>query len=161
MDRLHKILNGAVILAAVVFMFSVTQRYYPHLWNAPRPSPGTIAIKDVDLTSSDKTLLLFLRDDCRICEQSASFYRLLSETFTDPAKVQLVVITPHDSERTTAFLAKHKIQVRNIKQQSQEILGVKGAPTLILTGSDSKVLGAWVGELSSETEANIIDLLRH
>lgn len=154
-NRLHRILNLAIILACALLVGSLAQRWYL----SKRPSGRTISVSGVDFTRSQKTLLLFLQHDCNVCIESLPFYRKLIDTFPDSADVQLVLITPNKPDFAEQFFKNAGLSFETVLQGDRGLLGVKLSPTLILADSTGTVHGSWIGQLRPESETEIWTML--
>ena len=145
------------MLACVLLATGLAQRYYL----SKRPAARTISVSGVDFSRSNKTLLLFLQQDCDICTRSLPFYRRLTDAFQDPANAQLVLITPNHPEIANEFFKKAGLSFKTVLQGERGLLGVKLSPTLILADSTGTVRGSWIGQLSSERETEIWTMLEN
>lgn len=155
--HLHRALNVAIVVACVFLMLSLVKRYYVN----ERISGRTISVPGVDFSRSNKTLLLFLRQDCGVCIESLPFYKQLAHSFQDPINVRLVLITPYRPELADSFFQKEGLRFETVVQAKRGELGVKLSPTLILADASGIVHGSWVGQLSPQQETEIWNLLRN
>src|ERR1041385_3153684 len=120
-----------MILAVVLLATSLGQRYYL----SKRSSAQTVSVPGVSFSRSDKTLLLFLQQDCDSCMQSLPFYRKITGTFKEPSLVQLVLITPREPEFSRECFEKECLSFAMVLRGKSGLLGVKLRPTLILVDS--------------------------
>jgi len=151
---LHRTLNIALVLACAFLATSLAQRYLTE-----RPSGRTISVSGVDFSRSEKTLLLFLQQDCDICLDSLPFYRKLIDSFQESTDVQLVLITPYRPEVANEFFKNAGLRFKTVLQGDRGLLGVKLSPTLILADSSGTVRGSWIGKLQTERETEIWTML--
>ena len=151
---LHRTLNIALVLACAFLATSLAQRYLTE-----RPSGRTISVSGVDFSRSEKTLLLFLQQDCNICIESLPFYRKLIDSFQESTDVQLVLITPYRPEVANEFFKNAGLRFKTVLQGDRGLLGVKLSPTLILADSSGTVRGSWIGKLQTERETEIWTML--
>jgi hypothetical protein len=147
----NRILNIAIIIACLLLVLALIQRY--HL--ASRRSNRTVSLNGVDFSQSKKTLLLFFQRDCDICRASLPFYRSLLNEFPVSTSVQFVFITPEAPNIAERFLKEDGISSVTVLEGRAGLLGVKSSTTLILADSDAAVRGYWVGQLTPEREAEI------
>jgi len=152
----HRALNIAILLACALLVTSLVQRY---LVSKRRPG-RTISLSGVDFSRSNKTLLLFLQQDCDICIESLPFYRKLLDTFTDPHDVKLVLITPNQPEVASEFFKNEGLRFETVLQGKRGLLGVQLTPTLILADSTGTVYGSWIGQLSSQQKTVVWTMLK-
>jgi len=155
--RLHRVLNVAIVAACVFLLLSLAKRYYIN----ERISGRTISVSGVDFSRSNKTLLLFLRQDCDVCIESLPFYKQLADSFQDPVNVRLVLITPNQRELADTFFQKEGLRFQTVIQEKSGELGVKFSPTLILADAGGVVHGSWIGQLSPQQETEIWNMLRN
>lgn len=155
--KLHRALNSAILVACVFLMLSLVKRYYVN----DRGSGRTISVPGVDFSRSNKTLLLFLRQDCGVCIASLPFYKQLAQSFQDPVNVRLVLITPSQPELADTFFQQEGLQFPIVIQEKRGELGVKFSPTLILADASGIVHGSWIGQLSPQQETEIWNMLRN
>ena len=155
--HLHRVLNVAIVVACVVLLLSLAKRY--HL--TEQTSGRTISVPGVDFSRSNKTLLLFLREDCGVCIESLPFYKQLAQSFQDPVNVRLVLITPNQPELADTFFQKEGLRFATVIQENRGELGVKFSPTLILADAGGVVHGSWIGQLSPQQETEILNMLRN
>jgi hypothetical protein len=135
---------------------SLVERYV-----VSKPSSGrNISLPGVDFSRSNKTLLLFLQQDCDICIESLPFYRKLLHTFQDPNDVNLVLITPNQPGIASEFFKNEGLKFESVLQGKRGLLGVQLTPTLILADSTGTVYGSWIGQLSTEQETEIWTMLK-
>ena len=153
---LNRALNIGILLACALLVTSLVQRY---LVNKERPG-RTISLSGVDFSRSNKTLLLFLQQDCDICIESLPFYRKLLDAFQDPHEVKLVLITPNEPEAAIEFFKNEGLTFETVLQGKRGLLGVQLTPTLILADSTGTVYGSWIGQLSTEQETDVWTMLK-
>ncbi|HKU72910.1 MAG TPA: hypothetical protein VJR02_03230 [Pyrinomonadaceae bacterium] len=155
--HLHRVLNVAIVLACVFLVMNLVKRYYVK----ERISSRTISVPGVDFSQSNKTLLLFLRQDCSVCIESLPFYKQLARSFQDPVNVRLVLITPNQPELADSFFQKEGLRFETVIQAKKSEPGVKLSPTLILADASGVVHGSWIGHLSPQQETEIWNMLKN
>lgn len=153
--HLHRALNVAIIVAGALFVTSLVQSYQL----TTQPQARRITVAGVDFSRSEKTLLLFLQQDCKVCIESVAFYRRITDNFPDPGNVQLILITPNEPKTAGKFFRNEGLPVATVLQGERGLLGVKLSPTLILADSTGIVRGSWIGQLSPEREAEVLTML--
>ena len=114
----------------------------------------------VDFSRSNKTLLLFLRQDCGACMDSVPFYKRLVQSFQDPVNVRLVLVTPNEPELADSFYQKEGLRFETVIHANKGELPVKFSPTLILADASGIVHGSWIGQLSPQQESEIWHMLK-
>ena len=155
--HLQRALNVAIVVACVFLVLSLVKRYYV----TERISGRTISVPGVDFSHSNKTLLLFLRQDCGVCIESLPFYKQLAHSFQDPVNVRLVLVTPNQPEIAGEFFQEEGLRFEKVVQAKKGELGVKLSPTLILADASGIIHGSWIGQLSPQQETEIWNLLRN
>ena len=154
---LNRALNIGIVIACALLLTSLVERYVV----SKLASDRTISLPGVDFSRTDKTLLLFLQQDCDICVESLPFYRKLLDTFQDGEKVELVLITPNEPEEAREFFKNEGLSFKTVLQGKRGLLGVQLSPTLILTDSRGTVYGSWIGQLSTEQEDVVWTMLKN
>jgi hypothetical protein len=152
---LNRTLNVGILLACLLLATGLAQRHKLSKQERGR----MISVEGVDFSQSKKTLLLFLQSDCETCIRSLPFYKGLGDSLQDPAKIQLILITPHQTEVAGKFFKDAGVSFRTILQADSGLLGVKLTPTLILADSSGTVWGSWIGQLSPEREKEMWTML--
>ena len=152
----HRALDIAILLACALLVTSLVQRYRV----SKRLSGLTISLSGVDFSRSNKTLLLFLQQDCDICTASLPFYRTLIDTFQDPRDVELVLITPNQPDEASEFFKNEGLRFETVLQGKRGLLGVQLTPTLILADSTGTVHGSWIGQLSPQQKTVVWTMLK-
>jgi peroxiredoxin len=79
---------------------------------------------------------------------------------TDEAGVEVVSVTSDDKVAHQHYLDEYHLHVDRIIRLSDTPLRVSATPTLIVLDQAKTVLGAWVGELTSEDEDKVLHLVR-
>jgi len=158
--------NISILVAAISFTAVLAKRYFrPTLPLAPAHAgvpPGTKAdfIK-VDWAKSNRTLLLVLQSGCHFCSESASFYQRLVRETAQASGVHLVAVLPQDVAEGTKYLNSLGVSIQDVRQAQLDSLRVEGTPTLILVDDKGVVTKSWVGKLSGDSEAEVLDQLLH
>jgi len=83
--QLHRALNVAILVSCVFLVLSLVKRYYVN----ERISGRTISVPGVDFSRSNKTLLLFLRQDCGVCIESLPFLQTTSILVSGSGKCKI------------------------------------------------------------------------
>ena len=115
------------------------------------------AATGIDYSAGDRNLVMALQSDCPFCQESMPFYRRLLER--DTADVQIVVVAPPQDTNINDYLASEGVYPDSIVFVAPGVLPVSGTPTLLLVNGEGLVTRAWIGVLSPEREAEVIDAL--
>lgn len=155
--------NLAILVVAVLLSVVLVKKYlFPdsHVSQGPAVvEPGTpISVPGINWQEADKTLLLFLSENCHYCVESSPFYRRLAELSTKPGAPRVVVVFPGEAEAGRRFLSELEIPLATVVQASSRVTGVRATPTVLLVDRSGHVAASWRGKLSEKREKEI---LRH
>ncbi|MGB7924504.1 MAG: hypothetical protein WCF57_14780 [Pyrinomonadaceae bacterium] len=154
--------NVAIIVVAIAICAVVIKQYF-FVEPAPasrQPVIGSkIELPGVDLSSSDKTLLLVLQKGCRYCSESGPFYqKLAQEASNKGGQVKLVAVLPQETDEGRRYLSDLGVPALEVKQASLDSLSVGGTPTLIMVNRGA-VSDVWVGKLDATEESQVLSKL--
>jgi len=110
---------------------------------------------------ASKTLVLFVRNDCRYCTASMPFYRRLASSDAHAHnRFRMVAASLQATEETQEYVAAYTLAVDQIvTHESSEDVKVFATPTLLLVDQAGKVLNVWVGKQSTKNERLIEEAL--
>jgi len=171
-SRLDFVVNVATLLVCAVVVFSVF-RPISREPQPPLPAPPPTLEKgdhlpplaDLHLERSDKTLLMVLKDGCKYCEASTSFYKEVlhrSERDIQLGHIQLVLLTPDRPEIAEGYLRRNGLSLQGmltVTPSQGQSLKVRGTPTLILVNKGGTVLQVWLGKLDNDREREVLAAL--
>ena len=150
-------LIGAILIQRYFFTFSSTANL-----NRPQPTVGAkvnlpdVGAANVSAPDQSKTLILALQKGCHFCSESASFYKRLLQD-THGTNVKLIAAMPGNVEENVTYLKSLGLTEIEVKSSSLDDLDVSGTPTLILINNKGEIIGSWVGKLSQDKEAEVIN----
>jgi hypothetical protein len=154
--------NLAIIVVAVAICGVLVKQYF---FAAPvqasrQPTVGSkVELPGVDLSSTEKTLLLVLQEGCRYCTESGPFYqKIAQEVANKGGQVRIVAVLPQKPEEGQRYLSGLGVPVAEVAQASLGQLSVGGTPTLIMV-SRGTVSDVWVGKLDTDQEAQVLSKL--
>jgi hypothetical protein len=125
---------------------------------AQRIAIGTnLGSLDVDWKQSRQTLVLAISSTCHFCTDSAPFYKTLVQAKKD---TRVVAVLPQSAEEGKSYLQKLGVTVDEVRQLPLDKIGVHGTPTLMLVDNSGAVKGSWVGKLSGESQADVLQRLQ-
>lgn len=158
--RIETVTNVAIIVLCVGMMTLVGLRYFggsPQQKQAMKaPEIGSkVSLKSNTWEKDDKTVVLILSTQCKYCTASASFYQRLS----DEAKqkhVRLIAVFPQPEAEAHSYFERLSVPVSEIYNAPLNSLNVSATPTLLVVGKDGLVKKAWVGQLQSKQEKEVI-----
>jgi len=165
--KIEVVANVSIIVAAIALTTVLAKRYFfsPVLPLAPPPAAASIQsgtkadFINVDWGKSDRTLLLVLQAGCHFCTESAPFYQRLARETAQMSGVHLVAVLPQDVADGSKYLNSLGVPVQDVRQARLDALGVSGTPTLILIDGKGVVMKTWVGKLSGDREAEVLNQL--
>ena len=158
-QRIELTANVLIIVVAILIVGVVVQRYRSSPPPAPQskaPAIGSkVSLPDVDLSKSNKNVLLVLQKGCHFCSESAEFYkRLIAET--KGRNVNIVAVLPQDKSEAEEYLNSLGIQGVGVRQSRLDSLSVSGTPTIIVLNNRGEIAAVWVGKLPLETENEVL-----
>jgi hypothetical protein len=110
----------------------------------------------------NRTLLFALRYGCIHCERNMELYReIQTKLRKSSSEVQLLSIFPDDT-----FVAQHDIDIHGLHGMpilanvNFDKLHLSGTPTLLLVDNHGAILHSWVGELSKEQQASLMQFVQ-
>ncbi|MGH9596122.1 MAG: peroxiredoxin family protein, partial [Edaphobacter sp.] len=107
--------------------------------------------------SHPETLVLALREGCPFCEASYPFYRKLNELEThNGLRAHLLAVMPNDKTSGASELKSAGLTIDGVFDQPLNSIKVTGTPTLLLVNAQGRVTQAWVGQLPSSREKDVI-----
>jgi thioredoxin-related protein len=168
MSNLHKrvelLSNIAIIIVAILLGSILVNRYLlpaspkPEVVEEMRIKPGMkLSLAGVEWEQSDQTLLLVLSTNCHFCTDSAPFYQRLTQPPSVRGKVRIVAVLPQSTDEALKYLNDHGIAVDDIRQAAPVAVHASATPTLILVDRTGSVIESWVGKLSAEKEAEVMN----
>lgn len=158
--------NVLIIVVALLLGGVLIQKY---LLSSPPPTNNQAArlqpvvgtkvnLPEVNWSQQPKTLVLALSTGCRFCNESAPFYKQVIQNIENK-KIKLVAVFPTPEEQNIAYLNKLGLSNMEVKQSPLDSVQVSGTPTLILTNDKGEITDFWVGKLTPEKEAEVINKL--
>jgi hypothetical protein len=117
-------------------------------------------VSGLNWADHDRTLLLILSSACRFCEASVPFYRKLAATQdSGEAKAFVSVALPEAPPKANRFLQAEDLRLPLAAHVPLSSLRVSGTPTLLLIDRTGKVLKVWIGKLSDDGEASVMEAI--
>jgi hypothetical protein len=161
--RIELAANVVIVLAGV---FLGCRLFFPKLLSHDaRNVPDTIslgtkfALGPADSTSHAMTLVLALRQGCRFCAESASFYKRLTQLAGDSKRLHLMVVLPQDPSQGRKYLKDLDIDIGDVQRGEFAALNIAYTPTLLLLDRKGSVRRIWVGKLSERRESEVLQEL--
>lgn len=157
--RSDSIANVSVaIMALAIAVFVGSQLLKP----APTASIGKpykvgeqfdLAIQ-ASFDKSSKTVVMFFQSQCRFCSDSMPFYRrLLAERTDGKAAFHLVAVSLDPLTIAKAYMEENGIEADELVRYPQtDKMRISGTPTLLVVDGEKRVIGTWMGKLTTEQE---------
>lgn len=168
--KLEVLANISVIVIAILVGTVLVKRYWlpPSTQGTAQASPsnpstkgvqtGTrITLPGIDWRKSSRTLLLVLSTNCRFCTESAPFYVKLQDQKS--SDVRIVAVLPQPIADAKTYLDKLGVRVSEVAQSDLRSVGVSGTPTVLMINKEGVVTDSWVGKLSDDAAARVINLV--
>jgi rhodanese-related sulfurtransferase/thiol-disulfide isomerase/thioredoxin len=115
-----------------------------------------LPLSNIDWSKSEQTLVLVLREGCSFCFDSIPFYKKLVNETQGHQRVRLLVVMPTEVGIAQSYLKSVGLPMLEVKQATQQSLGVPGTPTLILVNNQGSIINAWVGKLDPKQELEVL-----
>ena len=148
--------NIAVIIA-VVFVAAVFYHSYFNEGVHPIKGDQLPHLGSYVWSSSEHTLVLALRKNCRFCEESMPFYRRLAELKKKGRlNANLIAIFPNSAQAAQGVLRSQNVEITAAFGINLGDLKIAGTPTLILADSNGRIEKYWVGKQTESGEDTIL-----
>jgi thioredoxin-related protein len=162
-QRIELTANFLIIVVAVLLigLFISKQFLTPKVTDKRNgPKIGSkLSLPGMDLSKTDRALLLVLQKGCHFCSESADFYKaLISRANTKNLKV--FAILPNEKNEAEEYLRSLGIENIETRQMQLSALEVVGTPTIMLIKSNGEVSNSWMGKLSNLKEREVFDTLK-
>jgi hypothetical protein len=168
MINIHKkvelIANLAIIVVAILLCAVLINILRPSTpaksvaAEGPRITPGIkLSLPGLDWNKGDQTLLMVLSVNCHYCTESTPFYQRLVQQKAEREDIRLVAILPQSTGEAQKYLNDHGVSVDEVRQAVPGAAYANATPTLILVDRTGLVVESWVGKLSTQKEAEVLD----
>ncbi len=158
---LERASNIAVILVAIVVLFSIVRHefFHPSLNNNASLKGTRVQMAAITMAPAKVNLVLGISTVCHFCEQNVPFYQQLS-TLESPGKLAFFTVFPQSATEATDFLNQKAIHPTGVVSSQLSKYKITGTPTLLLVDASGKVKEAWVGALDTPRQADVIKTIR-
>lgn len=160
--NLTKVLNVAIALAALFLCGVLIKNLLltgATNYNYKITPQARLAIKGVNWSKSEKTILLALKRDCRYCSESADLYRRLAEGLANRTDTKLIGLLPENETNGPVYFDELRLPIRDIHYVSLSSLGIRDVPSLVTVDRNGRVTDIWVGKLSPRKELDLFKKL--
>jgi hypothetical protein len=160
-QKVELIANVTIIVAAVLIAGVVAQKYFfprtrPMAPARIQPDVGArMNLPDVNWSRQPKTLILALQTGCHFCDESVPFYKRVAEN-VKAENVKVIAAFPTGVEESAAHLKALGLTNIEVRQLPLESLQTSGTPTLILTNDKGEITNYWLGKLTPDKEAQVL-----
>jgi hypothetical protein len=147
--------NVAVLLAATAFLTALSWGFFvkqksPAKSSGFRKGAPAPTLPHVDYAGAPKTLLIAMNTRCHYCTESISFYNSLIERRPG---TRVLAVFPNDEAEVKEYVRQQRLGLEAVGGVNFRALQIESTPTMILIGSDGKILDFWIGKLSTTNEA--------
>ena len=160
-STLERVSNVAVILVAVVVLFSVVRHefFQPSPNNNSSLKGTSVQMGDITTAPAKVNLVLGISTVCHFCEQNVPFYQQLA-ALESPGKMAFFTVFPQSTTEATAFLNQKEIHPSGVVSSPLSTYKITGTPTLMLVDASGKVKEAWVGALDATRQADVVKTIQ-
>ena len=152
----EKLANIAIVATCLVLGYRYLMPVPSRDLRPNLPAVGEVmpAVRGIDYSAHDRTLILGLRSTCGFCTESMSLYKELVAGATTN-DVQIIAVSSESVAVLTKYLARHGLVVSSSLSMPYSNLNIASTPTIFVVSRDGRVIGAWRGLLDSEREAEV------
>lgn len=120
---------------------------------APFPNvPG------LDLSKSQRILIVALDPNCEYCTESLPFFKNLADKLRDrPNNVRMITVFQSSEESAKRYVQQNQLNVETVFGVDFKTLNLSVIPALILIDNSGTVLDFWIGKPSKDIEEQIIN----
>ena len=156
-DAIERLVNLAIIMAAICLVILVYLRLRPH--QPINPVTATIISGEhfpgSGLSPSPNGSLVFaLQIGCHFCKESMPFYRDITRSALASGK-KIVYVLPNPVEDSRNYLREQGLPDSQILQKKLQDVKVFGTPTLIFLDGTNTVKNVWIGKLDEGREKEV------
>jgi len=157
-------LAANVVIALSVLAIGV-HFFKPELLRLPSTEPSVIqagqrfALPPSQIPAADQTLVVVLQQGCGYCAASMPFYRKLAQAVEGSPRRHLTAILPQDIATGKRYLASNNVPIADVRQAALRSIDTPYTPTLLLLDRNSTVQRVWIGQLSPESEQQVLQTL--
>lgn len=138
---------AVVIVAGVVVkrsLFPLPTKQGGWQEQSPIKIGAQINIPNIVWEQNEKTLVFFLKNDCRYCKSAAPFYRELIET-ASKRNVKSLAILPDPIEEARQYVRSLQLPIENVQTGSLASFQIPGAPSVLFVDNKGTVRSVWIG----------------
>lgn len=165
MDKiLDRAVSLAIIIVSIVFVVVVIHKYLiadkgTSALAAEVPLGKKLDLPGVNWEANGHTVVVALQKGCHFCNESAPFYQKLNHEMSGKQNMSIVAVLPDTVENSRDHLKKFEVSFGEIKQARLKSVLVSATPTLFVTDKTGAVIAGWIGKLSPEKEAEVLQTL--
>jgi hypothetical protein len=155
--------NAAILLVAILIVTVVFREHRltgQQLTSHPAIKVGEqVPLKNVDWSANSTTLVFGLNTQCHFCTASAPFYKDLVTKVSRKKDLHLLAVLPQPEKESREYLGKLGVGIEDVREQNLASIPIGGTPTLLLVDARGRVTQSWVGKLTPESEAKVLESL--
>ena len=169
MRKLEVFANCSIIIVALIICATTIKEHWLSDSRAPRPAAVTdsrllsthLEVPGVDWESANKTIVMALSTQCHFCQESAPFYKSVSESPAVKSKrIAVMMIFPQSSDEAESFARTKDIHPGRILSMNLQQLGISSTPTMFLVDHAGKIEKMWIGVLSEDQQRQLLGDLK-
>lgn len=161
--KIELITNVSIIVVSVVLCVFIVQFFVlGKKSSGPKDVPvgSKISVEGVNFNKSKHTLLAGLSTNCKYCSDSSPFYKRLLDATANRSDVQVVALFSQSVDEAKKYVDSNGAPFKDVKQVSLSSLKLPGTPTLILVDNNGQVVKSWVGMLTPDREAEVLNSIK-
>ncbi len=147
----------ATVVVGVIVIGMLGSRYLSPPGEFPTPDTYIgVNLNDalgIDIKQAANTLVVAVQQGCPACDMSMPFY----ERMTDLDDVRVVVAAPKRDIEIAAYLESYGVEPDDIAILDDDRR--VATPTLLIVDLNGLVTHSWIGVLSQDAEAEVLELL--
>lgn len=152
-----------LILSGALLAILVWNHYHrgstAHLRPGLRRYATLPQVKGIDFTTSAYTVIVALNTNCDSCALGQAFRTRLKELEHDKG-IRSITIFPNPASDVNRYVRRTKLELAAVPDVDLDDINLAGTPTLVLVDRVGVIRDFWIGKLSSNDEAEIINNLQ-
>jgi peroxiredoxin len=129
----------------------------------PKAGERLLGSELVRLNKTPYTLLAFVREDCRYCQDSLPFYRQIQEKLRQSSsRVHAIAVTTDEASRARTYLQGNGLsnfEVASFSRDDWLKFRILGTPTLVMADQSGLIKQIWVGRLTAAQQQDVLNAL--
>ena len=158
--------NIAVLLVALVFLVTVTQKFLSTGLPEIQVSDGLKTglrlpvVPNINFADSPSTVVIAMSTHCRFCTESISFYKKIAASQrTQFPGSRVIAIFPEAAQDVRLYMQQNQLDIQSVPAVDLAALNVAGTPTVMFVDNAGKVVNFWTGKLTPEAERLVLNTM--